>query len=373
MESWLVRTDEMNPSINQAPHTEIVSPPQTRMGGMPKAPAKRSASERARIAVPDFRNLGAVARILIVVNLLALATMLVRMDTASKVGHDWLLMAGRIQIPLLVAALVMYRLGSWLTRLTWRELCVMAVCLALLVTVFAHGFGMLPGSRDAHLGHLAWAATAALLVVAYFRWRQIEQTPALDEARILALTARIRPHFFFNSLNGVLGVIRSDPRRAEQALESLAELFRELMKDNRDLVTLCDEIELCNRYLELERLRLGDRLRVNWELKYAPLNAKVPPLMLQPLIENAVYHGIEPSAEPGTIHIGIVRKGRTLEIGISNPSTRAVRRSSGNKMALNNIRERLALFFDLEAVLTTEEREGEFRVRIRMPLRKEDK
>src|SRR5947209_2050757 len=228
----------MSPSINQAPQTEIVSPPQTRMGGMPKPPPKRSGNERARIAVPDFRNLGAVARILIVVNLLALVTLLVRMDTWSRAGHEWLLVAGRIQVPLLVAALVMYRLGSWLTRLTWRELSVMAVCLALLVTVFAHGFGMLPGSRDAHLGHLAWAAMAALLVVVYFRWRQIEQTPALDEARILALTARIRPHFFFNSLNGVLGVIRSDPRRAEQALESLAELFRELMKDNRDLVTL---------------------------------------------------------------------------------------------------------------------------------------
>jgi len=340
---------------------------------MPKARQKRPSNERVRIAVPDFRNLGAAVRILVVVNLLVFATLLVRMDSAVAGSREWLLLLGRIQIPLIVAALVMYRLGSWLTRLTWRELCVMTVCLALLVTVFAHGFGMLPGSRDAHLRHLAWAATAALVVVGYFRWRQIEQTPALDEARILALTARIRPHFFFNSLNGVLGVIRSDPKRAEQALESLAELFRELMKDNRDLVTLCDEIELCNRYLELERLRLGDRLRVNWELKYAPLNAKVPPLMLQPLIENAVYHGIEPSAEPGTIHIGIVRKGRMLEIGISNPVPRNARRSVGNKMAMGNIRERLALFFDLEAILTTEEREGEFRVRIRMPLRKEDK
>lgn len=347
---------------------------QTRMGGIsPARPPKRTPIERARIAVPDFRNLGAVVRIAVVVNILAVLTFLIRADLGSMPTHDLIGLMGRLQIPLLVASLTMYRLGYWLTRLTWRELCVMTICLALLVTVFAHGFGLLPGSRDAHLRHLAWAAAAAILVVAYFRWHQIEQTPALDEARILALTSRIRPHFFFNSLNGVLGVIRSDPKRAEQALESLAELFRELMKDNRDLVTLCDEIELCNRYLELERLRLGDRLRVNWELKYAPLNAKVPPLMLQPLIENAVYHGIEPGTEPGTIRIGIVRKGRMLELGISNPVPKGARRSSGNKMALNNIRERLALFFDLESVLTTEEREGEFRVRIRMPLRKGDK
>jgi two-component system, LytTR family, sensor histidine kinase AlgZ len=361
----------MNPSINQPPSTELGADPQTQMPGK-TALRKRPQAERVRISVPDFRNLGAMVRVLALVNLLVLVTLLVRLDIATASGRDLLLLVGRIQIPLLVTILILYRLGSWLTRLTWRELCVMTVCLALLITVFAHGFGVLPGSRAAHLRHLAWAAGAALIVVGYFRWRQIEQTPALDEARILALTSRIRPHFFFNSLNGVLGVIRSDPKRAEQALESLAELFRELMKDNRDLVTLCDEIELCNRYLELERLRLGDRLCVNWELKYAPLNAKVPPLMLQPLIENAVYHGIEPSAEPGTIRIGIVRKGRMLEIGISNPVARGSRRSGGNRMALNNIRERLALFFDLEALLTTEEREGNFRVRIRMPLRKED-
>ena len=362
-------------SINQAPHTEIASP-QTRMGGVTKGlqstPARRS-SDRPRFAVPDFRNLGAVMRILVVVNVLLAATLLVRIDSWQAYPQAWMIMALRVQPPLIAAALLLYVFSSAMSRLTWRELLTITVCLALLATVFGHAAGLLGGGRDAEIRHLAWAAGAAAVVIAYFRWRQIEQTPALDEARILALTARIRPHFFFNSLNGVLGVIRSDPKRAEQALESLAELFRELMKDNRDLVTLCDEIELCNRYLELERLRLGDRLQVNWELRHAPLNAKVPPLMLQPLIENAVYHGIEPSAEPGTIHIGIVRKGRNLEIGISNPAPGGARRSSGNKMALNNIRERLALFFDLEAVLTTEERDGKFRVRIRMPLRKEDK
>jgi two-component system, LytTR family, sensor histidine kinase AlgZ len=335
--------------------------------------ATRPSGETAKVAVPDFRNIGAVLRIIAMGNVFLFATALIRLQQWSTLMHDWLLLAGAAQVPLLVAALSMYMLGSWLPRLTWRELSVMSVCVAVLATVLAQGVGLLHGGYGAHFRQMMWATAAALLLVGYFRWRQIEQTPALDEARILALTARIRPHFFFNSLNGVLGVIRSDPRRAEQALESLAELFRELMKDNRDLVTLCDEIDLCNRYLELERLRLGDRLKVNWELKYAPLNAKVPPLMLQPLIENAVYHGIEPSAEPGTIHIGIVRKGRALEIGISNPATANVRRSTGNKMALGNIRERLALFFDFEAMLTTEERDGQYRVRIRMPLRKEDK
>jgi len=196
----------------------------------------------------------------------------------------------------------------------------------------------------------------------------------LGEARILALTARIRPHFFFNCINGVLGVMRSDPKRAEQALESMAELFRELMRDSRELVQLCDEIELCNRYLELERLRLGDRLNVKWELKHAPLNAQVPPLMLQPLLENAVCHGIEPNPEPGRILVRIIRRGNMLDMRISNPlNPGGGRRAGGNRMALNNIRERLTLFFDMEATLSTEEQEGEFRVRVRIPLRKEEK
>ncbi|MFA9439128.1 sensor histidine kinase [Uliginosibacterium sp. sgz301328] len=328
--------------------------------------------DRRRCALPDFRNLGSILRVIIVVNVLVALTVLVRVDHFSTLGREALVMAGRIELPLLAGAFLLYWWGTWLIRLTWRELTVMMVCLALLLACVAQ-FALPSADTATHLRRLLWAVGAALTVVTYFRWRQIEQIPALDEARIAALTARIRPHFFFNSLNGVLGVIRHDPKRAELALESLAELFRELMKDNRDLVTLCDEIELCNRYLELERLRLGDRLQVKWELRQAPLSAKVPPLMLQPLLENAVYHGIEPSPEPGTILVRVVRKGNALEIFMSNPAHSLGRRTAGNRMAMNNIRERLDLFFDMEAALTTEERDGQFRVRIRMPLRQEVK
>ncbi|MFT3735819.1 MAG: histidine kinase [Rhodocyclaceae bacterium] len=244
-------------SINQAPQTQMDK-------RLPASEAgTRQPGEAAKLAVPDFRNIGSVLRIVAVGNVLVLVTALIRMQHWGGLLHDWLLLAGAAQVPLLLAALTMYLLGSWLPRLTWRELSVISVCVAVLAAVLAQGMGLLPGPAGQHFRQILWAGGAALLLVGYFRWRQIEQTPALDEARILALTARIRPHFFFNSLNGVLGVIRSDPRRAEQALESLAELFRELMKDNRELVTLCDEIDLCNRYLDLERLRLGDRLKVN--------------------------------------------------------------------------------------------------------------
>jgi two-component system sensor histidine kinase AlgZ len=189
----------------------------------------------------------------------------------------------------------------------------------------------------------------------------------------MALTARIRPHFLFNSLNAVLGVIRTDPRRAETALEELADLFRALMKENRDLVPLSAEIALSRQYLELERLRLGERLQVYWTIESIPPDALVPPLMLQPLLENAVYYGIEPLGESGAIDIKVARENDRLRIEIANPRRPAGSESHrvGNHMALDNIRERLALFFDLEASLTTHIIGDAFKVRIELPYRRE--
>lgn len=336
--------------------------------------AERSVTDKSlKCLVPDFRNLGALLRIVFLGNALIIVTAVMRISSFSAFWGEFILLAGRCELPLLVFICLLYGLGAWLQRLHWRELILIVCSASMLLAILSQSFLFRPANADGYVFGMLWALAAALLMLCYFYWRQIAQMPALDEARILALTSRIRPHFFFNSINGVLGVIRTDPRRAEQALESLAELFRDLMRDSRHLVTLCDEIELCNRYLELERLRLGDRLNVKWELKYAPLNALVPPLMLQPLIENAVYHGIEPSVEAGQIFVRIVRKGNFLEVRISNPVHQGSQRTAGNRMALGNIQERLHLFFDMEATLATEVRDGDFIVRIRMPLRREDK
>lgn len=329
------------------------------------------AAGAVRALAPNFRNLGAVLRIVVLVNMMVLVTAAIRVSSFSDFGLTLAMMAHRVEFPLLIGVLLLFWLGPWLSQLLWRDLTMIVCCVALALAVFTQSTLFRSASGDAHLRSMLWAVGAGLGIVAYFRWRMISQMPALNEARIMALTSRIRPHFFFNSLNGVLGVIRSDPKRAELALESLAELFRELMQDSRDLVTLCDEIELCNRYLDLERLRLGDRLKVAWELKHAPLNARVPPVMLQPLIENAVYHGIEPSPEGGLIDVRVTRRGNVLEILITNPAHNMGRRVGGNNMALGNIRERLALFFDVEASLRIEERDGLFKVRVRIPLRRE--
>ena len=167
--------------------------------------------------------------------------------------------------------------------------------------------------------HVMFSLLIAGALLFYFQLRAKALSPAITEARLQALQARIRPHFLFNSITAVLSLMRSEPRRAEAALEDLADLFRVLMRDNRQLAPLSDEVELCRQYLDLEKLRLGERLTIEWHIDNMPGDAQVPPLLLQPLLENAVYHGIEPSSAPGVIAINIfLRRGEVHAI-LRNP------------------------------------------------------
>jgi two-component system sensor histidine kinase AlgZ len=208
--------------------------------------------------------------------------------------------------------------------------------------------------------------------LAYFRLRAKLLSPAFPGARLQALQARIRPHFLFNSINAVLGIVRSDPKRAESALEDMADLFRMAMTDYRELVTLKREVELSRQYLALEQLRLGDRLKVDWQIQNVPEDALVPPLMLQPLLENAVYHGIEPMHEGGQIVIKLYRSGKEMHLDVYNPYQPNAHKHAGNKMALANIRERLALQFDLEASYSVDAGKDYYRVHILIPYVREE-
>lgn len=318
--------------------------------------------------LPDFRNLGVVLRILLLVNILALVAVLLRNDEVGRVGGEILDMAVRVEFPLILSIALLFLLQPLLRRLPGLSGVAAVGGLVLAVAVFNQSL-LAPLGDGSLLRPLFWSMAAAACVLAYFRQRGTARLPALAEARLMALTARIRPHFLFNSLNGVLGVLRANPRRAEEGLEELADLFRALMQENRDLVPLADEITLCERYLNLERLRLGERLDVRWNRDPRADEALVPPLFLQPLVENAVYHGIEPGAGPGTVSITIQRRGPQVLIEIANPVLDPLRHHAGNRMALDNIRERLMLFYDLEATLDTEHRADAYCVRIRLPFR----
>jgi two-component system sensor histidine kinase AlgZ len=325
--------------------------------------------------LPDFRNLGVMARVLLGVNLLALAGSLVAAPDLAR-SLDRFIAAAMLVEPLLLACVAaLYVLAPALQALPYAWGC-MAV--AAVVVGFAVGarealapLGEAPLPDLGRVLALAALATAALL--AYFRLFSRAHSPALTEARLQALQSRIRPHFLFNSLNAILSVIRRDPRRAERALEDLADLFRNLMGDARRFVRLADEIALLERYAEIEQLRLGDRLRITWELDTAPSDALMPPLVLQPLLENAVYHGVEPGTGIADVLVRIERRGDRVLARIENPLAEAgapVEGSrAGNRMALENIRERLALFFDAEARMEASRLHGRYRVELEMPYR----
>jgi two-component system sensor histidine kinase AlgZ len=268
---------------------------------------------------------------------------------------------------LLLMVTVLFAVSSLLARLPYSGGFVAVVA---LVVAIAAGYLTAVAQLLEVPGLANTLALCALLTVAlliYFRLLTKAHSPALAEARLQALQARIRPHFLFNSLNAVLSLIRRDPQRAERSLEDLADLFRTLMSDARQFVRLADEIALLERYAGIEQLRLGDRLRITWDLDGAPADALLPPLVLQPLLENAVSHGVEPGTGASDVLVRITKRGDRVLAQIENPYLEAEVQRAGNRMALENIRERLQLFFDAEARIAIKAADGRYCVELEIP------
>ncbi|MFZ5454099.1 MAG: sensor histidine kinase [Pseudomonadota bacterium] len=323
---------------------------------------------------PDWRNLGVMLRTVLLVNALAALALLARNRSWDTLPLDAAEMAARVEPALILSLLLLYLTAPLFVRLRARSGWALTgvVALGSVLATTALGGWDVDSLPSWPVREVVWALLAAAAVMTYFTVQERALGPAIAQARLMALSARIRPHFLFNSLNAVLGIMREDPRRAERALEELSDLFRVLMRENRDLVTLGDELALCRQYIALETLRLGDRLGVRWQTEGCPADARVPPLMLQPLLENAVYHGVEPLAGNGEVRVSVQRAGGDVVVEIDNPAPPrdgASGHGSGNRMALDNIRERLMLFFDLEAQLEAGEQDGLYRVRIRFPYR----
>lgn len=323
---------------------------------------------------PDWRNLGVMLRTVLLVNALAALALLARNRSWDTLPLDAAEMAARVEPALILSLLLLYLTAPLFARLRARSGWALTgvVALGSVLATTALGGWDVDSLPSWPVREVVWALLAAAAVMTYFTVQERALGPAIAQARLMALSARIRPHFLFNSLNAVLGIMREDPRRAERALEELSDLFRVLMRENRDLVTLGDELALCRQYIALETLRLGDRLGVRWQTEGCPADARVPPLMLQPLLENAVYHGVEPLAGNGEVRVSVQRAGGDVVVEIDNPAPPrdgASGHGSGNRMALDNIRERLMLFFDLEAQLEAGEQDGLYRVRIRFPYR----
>jgi len=323
----------------------------------------------AGIRLPNFCNLGVMLRSLVVVNLLLAAGAVLRVADLRAAPKEFMDMATFVEPILIVSLYALCGARRWLYAIGYvRSVAVLLAFELLLAWVMTRTVGDLFADRRMAFGRLAVLVLVVTgITLVYFDLRARALAPAIADARIQALQARIRPHFLYNSINAVLSLMRSEPRRAERALEDMADLFRVLMSENRSLAPIAEEVELARQYLDIETLRLGDRLRVAWHIEGMPSDALVPPLMLQPLVENAVYHGIEPSPEGGEVTIDVRRDGPQLVMTLANPLPAESRQSAGNRMAIANIRERLQLHFDAEASMRSEVSNGHYRVVIRMP------
>ncbi|MFZ6747790.1 sensor histidine kinase [Undibacterium sp. Ren11W] len=336
----------------------------------------------SHLILPDYCNLGILFRVLFIVNASVFIALLGR-------GQGWFISTQEfIETSMLVELICLSSLLSLCflrERLASRAVPAWAqraiagcapsgICLLVLMYLenmdwFTFSFPRL---------HTSYATLLCFIygigLQHYFELRNRAFSPALGEAKLQALQARIRPHFLFNSLNAVLSLIRTDPRRAETVLEDLADLFRVLMRDTRDMTTLQDEIHLCEQYLSIEKLRLGERLQISWhtenlnDLELSEI--KIAALLLQPLLENAVHYGVEPSTKASLILVAIRRNLNKIEISVSNPLHADARLSQGNHMALENIRQRLVLLYDIEADLSYGPIGNNFEVKLQFPANK---
>lgn len=244
---------------------------------------------------------------------------------------------------------------SWL--LAWVVVVLAALGFSYLVGMVSGVLGTGP-QPEAHGAFVLRSTLAAAIVsLALFRYLYIRaqwqaEMLAESEARVEALQARIRPHFLFNSLNTIASLIHDDPVAAERATEDLAELFRGGMRGSDDLVPLADELTLARKYLAMEERRLGDRLVVEWRLEELPAEEPVLPMLLQPLLENAVAHGIQPRPDGGVVAVTGRLEKDDIVITVRNPLAPAGSKP-GHGMALGNIRSRLALAYSSLASLVT--------------------
>lgn len=349
---------------------------------MPRITAPELPAEAPRW-LPDFCSLPVLFAVMVVAELLVLAILIAPSDEARPLLPRLATTSVFVQWLGLVCAVCLCKLRPQLQRLSPAIGVLAAYLLMLLVTVLGSAI-VFKIDHQLNLGltlpvqfeqRFIWrsAALCALLGAALLRYFYvIEQwrarVHAESKARFEALQARIRPHFLFNSMNTIASLIRARPKDAERAVEDLSDLFRAALGNDKALSTLGAEIDLAMRYLDIEKLRLGDRLHIETDLRDLPQSMPMPVLLLQPLVENAVYHGIGALPEGGTIVIGGRRNGRTVEIEIRNPCPPpGARAAQRNGMALANTRSRIAFHFGARGTLDVEAGENYFACKLRLP------
>jgi two-component system sensor histidine kinase AlgZ len=356
------------------------------------APALETRAPLPALSLPDFCQPRAILAVVLISELVAIIFAVARQALHSNFWLDLAICSMFLLWIGLTCSAVLCRTRVWLNTLPTTRAALIALALLVatvaVVSEIVYQVGRLwsiglPEDTTIfptdHAGFLLRNVAVGFIVSAlalrYFHvsaeWKRTVELEAL--ARIRALQARIRPHFLFNSMNTIAALTRSSPERAEQVVEDLADLFRASLSDANLRISLKDELEIARTHQRIEQLRLGDRLHVHWDVEELPMRTEVPSLILQPLLENAVYHGIEMLQQGGTVSIVGRRHGDMLHIEVRNPIPTQAGYSDreGNRMALENIRQRLELAWPGQARIETEQSESEFCARLIFPYSEE--
>jgi len=333
-----------------------------------EAPLPEAPRKTGRALVFDACSIGVVLRaVLFVEAVVCVGAMFGAASLADWLNRTAILTGGALPATLLwlVAACSMKTL---LARLPERAQYAAGVVLGALAGLYGCGLLWFVGFADS----APWVACAfggallSALLVAALVLRTRGRTPAATAARLSELQSRIRPHFLFNTLNSAIALVRAEPAKAEALLEDLSDLFRHALVDQGESVTLAQEITLAQRYLAIEQVRFGDRLQVEWVLDPSADGARLPPLLLQPLVENAVKHGVEPSDSGAQVKISTQRRGTVVVVKVTN-TVPAGQGRRGHGVALDNVRARLRLLHDVQGQFQTALKDGVFQVRMEIP------
>jgi len=347
-----------------------------------------AAGDERSFFLPDFCAAPAVHAIVLIAALLGVVLALARQSPSGAFWTELARVSAFLLWTGLLCAAALCSARPRLAHMPLRQASISALALIVATVAlvseavcwFGHTWedrlgtpsGLFPQDHWAFLlPNLGIALIVGALTLRYFyvasEWRRSVEVEA--KARVHALQARIRPHFLFNSLNAIAALIRSDPARAEEAIEDLADLFRVSLREGRAQISLREELEVARIYQRIEQLRLGERLKVRWDVAELPARATVPSLLLQPLLENAIGHGIEPLPAGGTITIRGRVDGSSIVVEVTNPLDPSRGRSRpGNRMALENIRQRMELAFPGRSSVEVREGSDSYQVQLLFPL-----
>lgn len=340
-------------------------------------PAQATAVSDTDFYVPDLCRVRAVFLLVVTSELLVLVLSIVQAESHWIDWNYFGLLSLFVQWTVLTSAALICLMRQWLSGLSVARATAVIVIIVMLdvlaFSLFADSVLHPQPGLEAWQGvakKLLLALLITLMVLRYFylqfQWQQ--QRESEMQARLTALQARIHPHFLFNSMNTIASLIAINPERAEDAVLDLSELFRASLRTGDRLIPLSAELDLCRRYLAIEKLRLEDRLTLEWHIEDGLEQQAIPPLTLQPLVENAIYHGIQPRPNGGTVKIEVYRKGPSVYLMVQNPRPAEGHGGhDGNRMALANIQSRLHALFGEPAVLKHSHQNDIYTVTLRLP------